>query len=90
VGCLTETARDRRVEICSEFAPRGSGRSRQRAHDQPSPGRELGKPVGAQMLELATQSIAHNRAADLTPDHEASSWSGVAAVTGLKTSFAEG
>jgi hypothetical protein len=42
------------------------------------------------MLELATHSIAHNRAADLTPDHEASSWSGIAAVTGLETSFGEG
>jgi len=42
------------------------------------------------MLELATHSIAHNRAADPTPDHEASSWSGIAAVTGLETSFGEG
>ena len=42
------------------------------------------------MLKLAAHPITHYRAADLTPDHEASSWSGIAAVTGLETSFVEG
>jgi hypothetical protein len=41
------------------------------------------------MLELAAHPIAHNRATDLTPDHEAGSWNGIAAVTGLENGFGE-
>ena len=80
-----QTARDRRVEIGCEFAPRRSGRGRQSANDKPRTGRQLGKAVGAQMLELSAHSITHHCAADLTPDHEAGSGSGKGTVSALGT-----
>lgn len=78
-----QTARDRRVKIGCELAPRRSGRGRQSAHNQPRTGWQLGKAVGAQMLELPAHAITHHRAADLTPDHEAGSRSGKGTVSAL-------
>ena len=76
-GRLTQTARDCRVEVGAQFARRRPGRSRQRTHHQPSPRGQLRKPVGAQVLELAAHSVAHDRTADLTPDHETGPGNGV-------------
>jgi hypothetical protein len=70
---LAEAACKRRVEVRCQFTASGSGRRRQRANDQPGPGRQGGESVGAQMLELPAHSIAHYRAADLTPDDKTGS-----------------
>ena len=84
---LTETARDRRVEIRSELASRGAGRSWQCTHHEPSAGRQLSKPVSAQVLELTAHTVAHDRTADLAPDHETSPGNGACAVARLEIGF---
>jgi hypothetical protein len=68
--------RNRGIEIRRELPPRGSGRRRQGAHDQPSAHRKPTETVGAEMLQLPTDPVAHNCAADLTTDHESSSGTG--------------
>jgi hypothetical protein len=69
---LTESARDGRVEVRGERAAGGSGGRRQCPDDHPCARRQLREPVSAEVLELATHSITHHRAAHLTADDEAS------------------
>jgi hypothetical protein len=76
VGELAETgktARERRVEISGQFGPGRSNRGRQGANDQPCTGRQLGKPVDAEMLQLPAHPVAYHCATNLASDHEACS-----------------
>ncbi len=65
-----KTACDRRIEIGRKIGPGRPCRWRQGTNDQPRAGRQLGKPGDAEMLELPAHSIAHDCAANLTPDHK--------------------